>query len=919
MNLKTKSSLAAAILLIALFGSGLLVQDYLIQTSLKRSIAEQQSAMVAGIADEVDQRVRINLDALSRVASSMDHALLEDANALNAYLAVQQGSLALFDALIVVSPALQVLGDMPALPGRAGTDVSSLPHLRKVIDTGKPVISAPFKGRVTGSPMVAMSVPISDPDGTLSGILTGSLDLLAPRFLGSLSQRSYGQHGHFIITTQDRLTLVGGVNRTPLEIYLPAGTSPVFDQALAGWEGTGIGVMNNGETKLMSFRTLGTTGWILGAIMPADEAFAAVADSRRTAILLLFASSILVGLLVWLAMRMALGRLIALRDDIVRARTHPADSNRADYGYDEIGDVAASFFNVFDDLARSQKESHERADELQSILDACPIGIAITQDGRITRLNPAFELIFGFSEDTLSGETLERVHDDAADYRETQQRVRSGIRTGKTLTMERQFTRQCGERFWARAYVRQLDPEDVAKGIVMLVEDISERRANEERIRFLAEHDSLTGLPNRLLFNDRLTMAMAGARRRGGRLALMFLDVDRFKNINDSLGHHVGDQVLVQIARRIKSVLRETDTVGRPGGDEFALLLPEIASEDDAAHVAAKVLACLAEPCVVSDRQLAVTASIGIALYPDDGGDAETLSANADAAMYHSKDEGRNNYAFFRTEMNERVLERMQLENALRNALREEQFELHYQPQVDSANQSIVGFEALVRWHHPQQGMISPARFIPVAEETGLIVQLGDWVLNEACRQNLAWQAAGLPPIPVAVNISPLQFRQSEFAATVARVLAHTGLPPECLELELTEGVMMDAAERNIETLRRLRALGVKLSIDDFGTGYSSLAYLKRLPIDTLKIDQAFVRDVVDDTDDAAIITTIIGLANNMRLRVVAEGVENESQMRFLIAGGCGFQQGYLFSRPLPGAEFESFWRRRLSNAVNAD
>ena len=435
---------------------------------------------------------------------------------------------------------------------------------------------------------------------------------------------------------------------------------------------------------------------------------------------------------------------------------------------------------------------------------------------------------------------------------------------------------------------------------VAVFSDITERKASEARIAFLAHHDPLTGLPNRSLLHDRLEQALANAARQGNRIALLFLDLDRFKTINDSLGHLMGDQLLQGVARRLSNCVRGTDTVSRQGGDEFLIVLTGVDSPDDAARVAEKILVQLEPPFEIDNQQLGTSFSIGIALYPEDGASVEVLMKNADTAMYHAKESGRNTYRFFDEVMNVNALERLHLENGLRRAIEQREFTLHYQPQVDLSNNRIIGVEALLRWFSGVMGGISPARFIPLAEECGLIVPIGEWVLQTACRQARSWQDQGLPPVPVAVNLSAMQFRRTDIVATVARALADSGLDGTWLELELTESLLMQSGPDVEAILGRLKALGVRLSIDDFGTGYSSLAYLKRFPVDRLKIDQSFVRDITDDPDDAAIVRAVIQLGHSLRLEVIAEGTETPEQMAFLRDEGCSAAQGYLFSPPLP-------------------
>jgi len=433
--------------------------------------------------------------------------------------------------------------------------------------------------------------------------------------------------------------------------------------------------------------------------------------------------------------------------------------------------------------------------------------------------------------------------------------------------------------------------------------DIRARLAIEEKVSYLAQFDALTGLPNRNLFQDRLTQAMALARRNDWPMAVLFIDLDRFKLVNDTLGHGAGDKLLKEAAQRLRSCIRASDTVGRLGGDEFAAILSELAKPGDAGLVAQKIIDVFKRPFDLEGKETYATASVGVTLYPADSDNAEALVVNADAAMYRAKEEGRNNYQYFTRDMNERALQRVQMEIALRRALEREEFRLFYQPKADLVTGKICGFEALLRWQHPDKGMILPGDFIPVLEETGLIVQAGEWVLHTACAQIKAWQAAGLKVPPISVNLSARQFEQKNLKGAVGQILGNAKVDPALIEFEITESLLMNDPEGAARTLHDLKESGVKLSMDDFGTGYSSLGYLKRFPIDTLKIDRTFVRDISTDADDATLTRAIINLAQNLRLNVVAEGVETEAQLAFLCTNGCDEMQGYLFARPTTGEE----------------
>ena len=445
--------------------------------------------------------------------------------------------------------------------------------------------------------------------------------------------------------------------------------------------------------------------------------------------------------------------------------------------------------------------------------------------------------------------------------------------------------------------------EHAIRGVVLTSRDVTERKQAEARANYVAHHDSLTGLPNRLLMQDRLHQAITQARRSGGQVALMFIDLDRFKLVNDSFGHLIGDTLLKQVAARLSHCLRDTDTVARLGGDEFTIMLPDVDSPQGAGEVAERILADLAQPFKESEQELYVSASIGISLFPRDGAVPEELVKHADTAMYSAKDSGRNSYCYFTQGLNLEVREKVMMESGLRRAIARGELRLFYQPKIDLSSGRVIGAESLVRWQHPTLGLVSPAKFIPVAEESGLIVPLGEWVLHAACEQLRRWQLEG-HELQVGINVSARQFRQRNLAELVLRAMADSHIDPRFVEIEVTESAIMNDAQSSIATLEAMKAHGISISIDDFGTGYSSLSYLKRLPLDILKIDQSFVRDITTDHNDAAIVRAIIGLARSLGKKVIAEGVEDDNQLSFLNAYGCNYGQGYLFGKPLDPAMF---------------
>ncbi len=550
----------------------------------------------------------------------------------------------------------------------------------------------------------------------------------------------------------------------------------------------------------------------------------------------------------------------------------------------------------------------EKEAQFRATMEAAQVGIFLLQDDLFRYVNPFLANLLGYSESELVGHLspLDLIVPEQRDMVREKIRQRAAGEPGTPYELT--GVRKDGSTLPVMILGSPTTFEGRPASVGTLL-DISAQKEAEMRVRELADFDPLTGLPNRRLLRDRSTQLLAAAERDGSEMALIFIDLDHFKRVNDSLGHSVGDELLCAVAQRLATVVRKVDTLARLGGDEFIIALPGVHASG-AAEVACRLLDVCAPTFSVAGHDLTITPSLGISLYPVDGTDFETLLRNADAAMYKAKEAGRNAFRFYSSEMNVATLKHLLMESGLRRGLGAREFILHYQPLVHIESGVTIGVEALIRWQNPEVGLIPPDQFIHVAEDIGLINPIGDWVLREACRQVRAWQDAGLPPLVVAVNVSPLQFRQAGFVDTVANALATSGLDARFLELELTERTVMNDAELNLGTLSALNGMGVELALDDFGTGYSSLAYLKRFPVGKLKIDRSFVRDLEVDPDDRAIASTILSMGRSLRLKVLAEGVETKEQYAILRGMGCELVQGYHFSRPLPPEELVAFLKK---------
>jgi len=565
---------------------------------------------------------------------------------------------------------------------------------------------------------------------------------------------------------------------------------------------------------------------------------------------------------------------------------------------------------------RSEEEMRLRDRVIESSVNAIVITNYGAPDNPIEFVNPAFERITGYSADEAIGRNPRFLYGTDRDQPELDL-IREAIREQHDCRVVLRNYRKDGKLFWNNLYIAPAhDPDRRVTHFIGVLHDITETKRYQEELERQANYDPLTGLPNRGLLQDRLKQAIAHAQRQKHAVAVAFIDLDRFKLINDSLGHSAGDRLLQTVTERIKSCTRPADTLARYAGDEFVLILENLSGSDMTSALLQRVIENVSKPVRLHEQDVYVTCSIGVSLYPQDGREVDTLLKNADAAMFRAKERGRNNFHFYTAEINSRIAEHVSLETDLRRALERGEFLLHYQPQVDLESGRIVGAEALARWQHPEKGMIPPAKFIPLAEETGLILPLGDWVLQTACAQNRALQDAGLPPITMSVNISVRQFMRKDLLESLAKAIRDSGIAAAQLELEVTESLIMHNAEEFVATLKKLKSAGIKLAIDDFGTGYSSLNYLKQLPVDRLKVDQSFVRDIFKDREGATIAEAIITLGHSLGLKVIAEGVETGPQLDFLRRKQCDEFQGFYFSRPLPTDRFIGLLRAEQRRAA---
>ena len=600
--------------------------------------------------------------------------------------------------------------------------------------------------------------------------------------------------------------------------------------------------------------------------------------------------------------------IVQARDISERKRAEEEFRNSHDEMEKRIAERTRELTREIAERGRAEKDLRLAA----KVIEATSEAVVITDSKfRVTSVNPSFTEMTGYRASEVKGR-LASFYSAVKRDRGLLADMRKAIKSKGRWEGEFWNRRKNNEKYAARLSLSAItDTDGKKRQYVALISDITKRKQDEEYIRHQANYDSLTGLPNRELFLDRLTQALSNMSRTGQKLALMFLDLDGFKLINDTLGHKAGDLLLREASRRLSGCVRDTDTVARLGGDEFTVIMPSVTDPRKVPVIAQRVLDSLSEAFVLAGHETFVSCSIGITIYPDDAADANELLKNADSAMYRAKDQGKANYQFYTSDLNEQVKEQLVLKNGLVRAKERGELSLHYQPKLDIRSGRITGVEALMRWNAAELGSVPPAKFIPVLEETGMVVDIGEWAIRTACRQHIAWRDMGLPPIPVAVNLSARQLREQNFVSIVRQILKETGVGPENLEIEITESMLMSDTANVVTSLEKLHDMGICIAMDDFGTGYSSLSYLKRFPIDTIKIDRSFIADIATDTDDVEIIKAIITMGQSLNRKIIAEGVETAEQLSILKKYQCDEIQGYVFSHPLPGESLANFFKKK--------
>lgn len=929
MKLVKLSSVNARITLfaIAILVIGASIAAWFISLTLRNDVQHlltaQQLAVSESFVKSIDRDVRERFLGLEHVGRMAGVEMTGDPARLQAIL----DGLPLFQRLFnggtfITDIHGKALASVPASAQRVGLSYADRDYVQAVLATGQPAVGAPVQGRALGVPVIPIAAPVRGPDGTILGVIAGVINLGRPSFLDAIQRNPFGKTGtQLLVDHHNRVVITASSPDRAMEALPAPGAYPYVDRFVEGFEGSQILVNPRDEEVLVTVKHSEAAHWYVAVTLPTREAFAPVVETERRMMAGLVVVSLVVGVLLWWMNRRQLMPLRTTADALAEASQHldpdtpiaPLPVHRPD----EIGRLIEAFNQLIGELAR-QRADLARSELLYSTaFQTSPDSISITRvsDGQVLTVNERFTRMLGWRlEDIVGRSTVDMGMWHNPDQRHTL--VELLQRDGRVESHQADLVTSDGRIVSVEMSAALVDFAGEAC-MLGITHDITERQVAQRQIERLALTDALTGLPNRRLLIDRLAQAVPESIREGRHGALLFINMDRLKSLNDRLGHERVDTLLRDVGQLLHASTRPGDTVARVGGDEFVVLLRNLDADPQAAQAEAlrhaeHLLESIGQGKVFVAHDEPVSASLGVALFgqPDDR--AGDLFNRADLAMHQAKDAGRNQVCLFDARAHASHNSRVRLEADLRTSLAAGQIQLHYQIQVDS-QQRILGLEALARWPHPERGMVPPSEFIPLAEATGLIVPLGHWILETACRQLAQWaRDPAMASLDVSVNVTSRQFEEPDFVAQLLATLERTGADPRRLKLELTESLLIDRTDVVTSTMRALKARGIGFSLDDFGTGFSSLAYLKRLPLDELKIDASFVRDIEFDSSDQAIAAMIVTLGNSLGLRVLAEGVERPSQRTLLQRIGCHSYQGYLFSRPVPAEAVESLVRRGL-------
>lgn len=919
-SLKTRVMLSTLVIFVASIWLLAISATRMLQSDMERLLGEQQYSTVSVAASAVNDDFNDRMHALEAEARKLDAKRMGDPSALQAMLEDWPVLQQQFNGGVWVADATgTAIAEFPTTPKRVGVNYMDRDFMSSALNQGKSSVGSPVIGKRIKAPIFVMAAPIRDAGGHVIGTLVGVTNLSDPNFLDKITSGQYGKTGGYILVDPKSRVILTATDKNRILEGLPGpGVHQYVDRNIAGYEGYSVLVNALGEEQLASVKQIPAVGWYMLLGTPTIEAFAPIRNMQQRLVVITLMLTLLAGWITWWILRRQLAPLVAAASAMEQlSHTQHIPAPLPIDSQDEIGKLLGGFNHVIETWTvreNALKQGKEKLELAASVFTHALEGIFITdRDNVVVEVNGAFTRITGFSAAECLGQSVSILNSGrhGADFFKDLERCvdEQGHWLGEL------WIRRCdGEAFPAlqtTSVVR--DAAGAVQYYVSFLSDITERKEHENQLEHIAHFDSLTNLPNRVLLADRMQQAMAQVRRRQLHLAVVYLDLDGFKNINDRHGHDAGDEVLIVMAERMKQALREGDTLARIGGDEFVAILIDLDSQDAANPLLGRLLDAAATPVPLGDIVLDVSASLGVTFYPQASDmDADQLLRQSDQAMYLAKVAGKNRYQVFDAQKDSSMRDHHGSLVRIEQALKRSEFVLYYQPKVNMRTGQVVGAEALIRWQHPERGLLPPAQFLPAIEDHSLSIAVGEWVIDTALTQVEVWRAQGLE-LPVSVNIGPHQLQQKDFVERLAALLAaHPDVPPASMELEVLETSALEDVSQVSRIIEACTALGVDFALDDFGTGYSSLTYLKRLRVKTLKIDQSFVRDMLEDADDLAILQGVIGLAGAFKRQVIAEGVETVAHGRLLLALGCDLAQGYGIARPMPAdavCEWASAWK----------